>query len=87
MSATSATGAAGTPAPVSRSCQEAVSSCAKYGSRSAISASRFATRSGFVRKRGSIGEVVRAELAAEKREQAIVPGRHHQLAVPVRITS
>ena len=53
-SATSATGAAGTPAAVSRSRQSAVSRSRRRTDTSATSASRFRTRSGFVRKRSSV---------------------------------
>ena len=81
MSATSATGAAGTPA---RGEPLVPGGCV------VLREVRLEERDQGVSVRDAVGvrsearvdrEVVRAELAAEQREEAIVPGRHHQLAV------
>ncbi len=81
---TSATGAAGTPAAVSISCHSAVSRSRSRAVTSGISASRFRTRSGFVRKRSSARELRKLECVAQEPEQPVVSGRDHELAVARR---
>ena len=83
-SAMSATGAAGTPASVSRACQCAVSFVASARSRIAQSSSRWLTRSGFVREAGVVDELGQPEDAADRGEQAVVAAGDHQLAVARR---
>ena len=83
-SRTSATGAAGTPAAVRRSCQAAVSSVARRSASSVARASRFPTRSAFVRKRGSSTRSGTPSDGAEGPEEPVVAGGHHQRPVACR---
>ena len=84
MSATSATGAAGTPAAVRRRCHSAVSSSPSRCEMISTSASRFRTRSGFVRKRSSSTRSGQFEHAAERAEEAVVAAGDHEVAVTSR---
>ena len=81
MSATSATGAAGTPARVKASCQWLVSRSWRRSERMATSVSRFRTRSGFVRNRASSTSSGSVDDLADRGEQPVVAPGDHELAV------
>ena len=84
MSATSATGAAGTPAAVRRSCQCAVVSVRSRSSSSAHSASRLTDPVGVRPEARVVDQLGGAEHVADRAEQPVVAAGDHQLSVAGR---